>query len=281
MQSEEAKRLERSIRISSKTTATAAATSTTSTTINDNDKADDASSFSSMPWNTMNTGTALEVDAHDYHDDHDKDRNAKQINEGERGLGQGDGTDADSELNLISYRKKTKHAKDSFTIYDQLDVQTKAEKYLETSDDYLDNPLPHTNTYTHSGSSSSISRTIHRFFKNMQSHLLAIHNYLYGDKIPPSEIIRTLCLSSTLFFMIGGYWLLRSLKDPVLTALCGVTAIPKAKMLSVLVVLVVGKLLLEQIDLVSASRVCHIASFPFLTHSKNLKKQFFNNISVG
>eukprot|EP00957_Ditylum_brightwellii_P122550 9345545-Ditylum_brightwellii.AAC.1 len=37
--------------------------------------------------------------------------------------------------------------------------------------------------------------------------------------------------------MIGGYWLLRSLKDPVLTALCGVTVIPKAKMLSVFVVL--------------------------------------------
>ena len=37
--------------------------------------------------------------------------------------------------------------------------------------------------------------------------------------------------------MIGGYWLLRSLKDPVLTALCGVSSIPKAKMLSVFVVL--------------------------------------------
>jgi AAA family ATP:ADP antiporter len=37
--------------------------------------------------------------------------------------------------------------------------------------------------------------------------------------------------------MIGGYWLLRSLKDPVLTALCGVGSIPKAKMLSVFVVL--------------------------------------------
>ena len=39
------------------------------------------------------------------------------------------------------------------------------------------------------------------------------------------------------FFLIGGYWLLRSLKDPVLTALCGVAAIPKAKMLSVFIVL--------------------------------------------
>eukprot|EP00957_Ditylum_brightwellii_P203851 15336540-Ditylum_brightwellii.AAC.1 len=37
--------------------------------------------------------------------------------------------------------------------------------------------------------------------------------------------------------MIGGYWLFCSLKDPVLTALCGITLIPKAKMLSVFVVL--------------------------------------------
>jgi AAA family ATP:ADP antiporter len=37
--------------------------------------------------------------------------------------------------------------------------------------------------------------------------------------------------------MIGGYWLFRSLKDPILTALCGISVIPKAKMLSVFVVL--------------------------------------------
>lgn len=71
-----------------------------------------------------------------------------------------------------------------------------------------------------------------RFFQN-------VYYRLYGDQLPPSEMIRTLCLASTLFFMIGGYWLLRSLKDPVLTALCGVSVIPKAKMLSVFVVLFV------------------------------------------
>jgi len=56
---------------------------------------------------------------------------------------------------------------------------------------------------------------------------------------PQSEILRVFSLSLTLFFMIGGYWLLRSLKDPVLTTLCGVAAIPRAKMLSVVVVLAV------------------------------------------
>jgi ATP:ADP antiporter, AAA family len=66
-----------------------------------------------------------------------------------------------------------------------------------------------------------------------------LYRRLYGDKLPVSEMLRTLCLASTLFFMIGGYWLFRSLKDPILTALCGVSVIPKAKMLSVVVVLFV------------------------------------------
>lgn len=67
--------------------------------------------------------------------------------------------------------------------------------------------------------------------------LESLYHSLYGDDLPISEMLRTLTLASTLFFMIGGYWTLRSLKDPVLTALCGVSVIPKAKMLSVLVVL--------------------------------------------
>jgi hypothetical protein len=49
----------------------------------------------------------------------------------------------------------------------------------------------------------------------------AVHR-LYGNQLPLSEFLRTLCLATTLFFMIGGYWLMRSLKDLVLTALCGV-----------------------------------------------------------
>ena len=52
-------------------------------------------------------------------------------------------------------------------------------------------------------------------------------------------MLQTLSLTLTLFFMIGGYWLLRSLKDPIITALCRVQAIPKAKMLSVFFILAV------------------------------------------
>jgi len=63
-----------------------------------------------------------------------------------------------------------------------------------------------------------------------------IFKKLYGD-LEADEVRRILTLASTLFFMIGGYWLLRSLKDTVLTAICGVEYIPKAKMVSVFVVL--------------------------------------------
>lgn len=76
-----------------------------------------------------------------------------------------------------------------------------------------------------------------RYMSQAKRSLERIYRRLYGDKLPPSEMLRTLCLAMTLFFMIGGYWLLRSLKDSVLMALCGVQAIPKAKMLSVFVVL--------------------------------------------
>jgi ATP:ADP antiporter, AAA family len=76
-----------------------------------------------------------------------------------------------------------------------------------------------------------------RFQGKTTRALLRVYKRLYGDKLPPSEMLRTLSLATTLFFMIGGHWLLRSLKDTVLISLCGVQAIPKAKMLSVFVVL--------------------------------------------
>lgn len=58
---------------------------------------------------------------------------------------------------------------------------------------------------------------------------------LYGE-LAPEDRIRSLWLGGTLFFIVGGYWLLRSLKDPVLATICGVQYIPKAKILSLFVV---------------------------------------------
>jgi len=95
-------------------------------------------------------------------------------------------------------------------------------------DDFLDVPLPELR-------SSYAERLLLRSLRFAQT----LYTRLYGDQLPFSEMMRTLCLAMTLFFMIGGYWLLRSLKDPILTALCGVESIPKAKMVSVVVVLAV------------------------------------------
>ena len=50
------------------------------------------------------------------------------------------------------------------------------------------------------------------------------------------DLIRVLWLSSTLFFVVGGYWLLRSLKDPIMSAIDGVEYIPQAKIASLFVV---------------------------------------------
>jgi AAA family ATP:ADP antiporter len=58
---------------------------------------------------------------------------------------------------------------------------------------------------------------------------------LYG-KMSWNEKARLFWLAATLFFIIGGYWLLRSIKDPIISTISGVESIPKAKMLSVVVV---------------------------------------------
>jgi ATP:ADP antiporter, AAA family len=50
------------------------------------------------------------------------------------------------------------------------------------------------------------------------------------------ELLKVSWLSITLFFIVGGYWLLRSLKDPIMSVISGVEYIPQAKMASLFVV---------------------------------------------
>ncbi len=139
---------------------------------------------------------------------------------------------ASSNLSNQSVSLKSKSSNED-NIYEDIDSdeahQSKSEHYLETEDEYFDNPVNYKPNF-------------------IVKILKAIHQKLYGDTLPISQLLRTLCLSATLFFMIGGYWLMRSLKDPVLTALCGVTAIPKAKMLSVGVVLFVVSIYNKLLD---------------------------------
>jgi AAA family ATP:ADP antiporter len=126
-----------------------------------------------------------------------------------------------------SNNKKKKNARTNRNTGDNDDdLLSDDDSDTEKEDDFLDRPLWE-------------SRPGNRTWSRMLRALENIYQRLYGDQLPPSEMLRTLCLATTLFFMIGGYWLLRSLKDPVLTALCGVSVIPKAKMLSVVVVLAV------------------------------------------
>lgn len=106
----------------------------------------------------------------------------------------------------------------------------------EDEDAFLDRPVWE--------SRSPVERAIAKFTRVSEK----IYLRLYGDKLPVSEMIRTLCLASTLYFMIGGYWIMRSLKDPILTSICGVGVIPKAKMLSVFLVLAVVSIYNKLLD---------------------------------
>lgn len=106
------------------------------------------------------------------------------------------------------------------------DADEEEEEDNDRDDEFLDRPLWESKAKGLSKIGVIIRRT-----------LQSLVSALYGDSLSVSELLRALTLSSTLFFMIGGYWLLRSLKDPVLAAICGVSTIPKAKMLSVFIVL--------------------------------------------
>mmetsp|Transcript_21892 Transcript_21892/g.28338 ORF Transcript_21892/g.28338 Transcript_21892/m.28338 type:complete len:636 (+) Transcript_21892:232-2139(+) len=107
-------------------------------------------------------------------------------------------------------------------IYEDIDKDADEDR----EDDFLDRPLWELHGSTWDRMKGATQRGLQKLYRRF-----------YGDDLPISEMLRTLCLASTLFFMIGGYWTLRSLKDPVLMALNGVKYIPIAKMLSVVVIL--------------------------------------------
>lgn len=114
-----------------------------------------------------------------------------------------------------------------------------AKRDYEGDDDFLDVSLDDRHGPLAEAYRSAVPLPVRRALAPVGRGLRQLHERLYGNALPPREMLRTMCMATTLFFMIGGYWLLRSLKDPVLTALCGVAAIPKAKMASVFVVLAV------------------------------------------
>jgi AAA family ATP:ADP antiporter len=76
--------------------------------------------------------------------------------------------------------------------------------------------------------SSSISSKASEYFDELVSK---VTGNLEGD-----DLVRVMWLSCTLFFIVGGYWLLRSLKDPIMSVINGVEYIPSAKIASLFVV---------------------------------------------
>lgn len=139
---------------------------------------------------------------------------------------------------LLASKSKPKGDGD---IYDDLDAESAmAKKHMEMEtedDDFLDRPLW-----------ESKAGPLARTWLSLERFGSRIRRSLYGDQLTAEELCRSLLLACTLFCMIGGYWLLRSLKDPVLTALCGVSVIPKAKMASVPIVLLVVTLYNHLLD---------------------------------
>lgn len=73
------------------------------------------------------------------------------------------------------------------------------------------------------------------FTSRATSYIDKITRKVTGD-LEGEDLLRVLWLSSTLFFVVGGYWLLRSLKDPIMSVINGVEYIPQAKIASLFVV---------------------------------------------
>uniref|UniRef100_A0A7S3KZI7 ADP,ATP carrier protein n=1 Tax=Amphora coffeiformis TaxID=265554 RepID=A0A7S3KZI7_9STRA len=178
------------------------------------------SSAAAMAWTHMPSTTNTVTDHHSHHDHHHHHAG-----------GDGHATRMEAATSLTGKRNPKKNDKGNDFYADgdadmDIELLDDEDNNRNRDDEFLDRPLWE-------------SRAGARWKARAVRWGEAIYHRLYGDDLPVSEMLRTLTLASTLFFMIGGYWTLRSLKDPVLTALCGVAVIPKAKMLSVVVVLAV------------------------------------------
>ncbi len=93
----------------------------------------------------------------------------------------------------------------------------------ESGQEYLSNT-----PWTRMNTQSTFSSRAVDYFDNLRRK---VTGDLDGD-----ELIKVIWLSGALFFVVGGYWLLRSLKDPIMSVIDGVEYIPQAKIASLFVV---------------------------------------------
>jgi ATP:ADP antiporter, AAA family len=84
-----------------------------------------------------------------------------------------------------------------------------------------------------------------------------IRKALYGD-LTMEEFKKFGMLSSVLLFIIGGYWLLRTIKDAVFMKTVGKLYIPYAKMISFVVLIPLILLYSELVDLVERHKLFYI-----------------------
>ena len=71
----------------------------------------------------------------------------------------------------------------------------------------------------------------------------------YKAVVDDPDFFKVMWLSGTLFFVVGGYWLLRSLKDPIISVIDGVEAIPMAKIASLVAVFVLVIIYNKMLDI--------------------------------
>lgn len=81
--------------------------------------------------------------------------------------------------------------------------------------------------------------------------------FLWGD-LTGEEVKRFGFLSLTFFFIIGSYWLLRPLKDSIFKSLVGMSYQPKAKMLSLLIIIPLVLIYAKLVDVFEKQKLFYV-----------------------
>ena len=97
--------------------------------------------------------------------------------------------------------------------------------------------------------------------------------------MPPDKLLQALTFSLLLCFVVGIYWLMRSLKDSVFATIVGLEHQPQAKMLSLFVVTAVLFAYNKVVDLVERNRlfavICGSYALVFVAIAVCLKSTSF------
>lgn len=104
-------------------------------------------------------------------------------------------------------------------------------------------------------SSASLASRTSRYLQSFISTEVSAR--VMGDR-DRNEILKVAWLSITLFFVVGGYWLLRSIKDPIMATIDGVEYIPQAKIASLFVVFALVIVYNKMLDMFKKEQVFYM-----------------------